>query len=130
MNSITFLLLRLAIGASMFGHGLVRLPKLSGFSQWMVGIFQKSMLPGAIVTPFSYALPLIEFGIGTLLLLGLFTKAALIVGAIAMVLLIFGTTMIENWDAITSQLVHAAFFAVLVQFTQYNSFAVDNLFKK
>src|SRR5690348_18268752 len=125
MNPITFLLLRLAIGASMFGHGLVRLPKLAGFSSWMVGSFEKSMLPLSLVRPFSYALPILEFTVGLLLITGLFTKASLIAGALIMAALIFGTTLIESWDAITSQLIHAAFFAVLLQFVQYNTFALD-----
>jgi thiosulfate dehydrogenase [quinone] large subunit len=45
MNTTSFLLLRLGIGISMFGHGLVRLPKLAGFSKWMVTSFEKSLLP-------------------------------------------------------------------------------------
>jgi len=130
MNPITFLLLRLAIGASMFGHGLVRLPKLAGFSSWMVGSFEKSMLPLSLVRPFSYALPILEFTVGLLLITGLFTKVSLIAGALIMVALIFGTTLIENWDAITSQLIHAAFFAVLLQFVQYNTYALDGLLKR
>ena len=130
MNPITFLLLRLAIGASMFGHGLVRLPKLAGFSSWMVGSFAKSMLPLSLVRPFSYALPLLEFAVGLLLITGLFTKISLIAGALIMVALVFGTTLIENWDAITSQLIHAAFFAILLQFVQYNTYALDGLVKR
>jgi len=130
MNPITFLLLRLAIGASMFGHGLVRLPKLAGFSSWMVGSFEKSMLPLSLVRPFSYALPLLEFAVGLLLITGLFTKISLIAGALIMVALVFGTTLIENWDAITSQLIHAAFFAILLQFVQYNTYALDGLVKR
>ncbi|HEY8970384.1 MAG TPA: DoxX family membrane protein [Puia sp.] len=130
MNAITFLLLRLAIGASMFGHGLVRLPKLAGFSSWMVGSFEKSMLPLSLVRPFSYALPILEFTVGLLLITGLFTKVSLIAGALIMVALIFGTTLIESWDAITSQLIHAAFFAVLLQFVQYNTYALDSLLKR
>lgn len=130
MNPITFLLLRLAIGASMFGHGLVRLPKLGGFSSWMVGSFEKSMLPLSLVRPFSYALPILEFTVGLLLITGLFTKDSLIAGALIMAALIFGTTLIESWDAITSQLIHAAFFAVLLQFVQYNTYALDSLLKR
>jgi len=131
MNTTVFLLLRLAIAASMFGHGLVRLPKLNAFSAWMTGAFAKSMLPQAMVQPFSYVLPLAEFGIGLFLLFGLFTRPALIAGGLTMVLLIFGTAMIENWEALPSQLIHAAFFALLLQFVQYNDWAVDHLlFKK
>ena len=130
MNPTAFLLLRLAIAASMFGHGLVRLPKLNGFSQWMVSSFEKSILPSALVIPFSYALPIAEFAIGLLLLIGLFTRVSLIAGGIVMIALILGTTLIENWEALTSQLVHADFFAVLLSFVQYNTWAVDNILKK
>jgi thiosulfate dehydrogenase [quinone] large subunit len=129
MNSVSFLLLRLAIGASFFGHGLVRLPKLHAFSGWMVGSFQKSMLPEALVTPFSYALPVAEFIVGLLLLAGLFTRSAAIGGSIIIVLLIFGTCLIENWEALTSQLVHLAFLVIVLQFIQSNSLALDRLIK-
>jgi len=130
METTTYLILRLAIGASMFGHGLVRLPKLTMFSQWMVNSFDKSMLPKVMVLPFSYALPLGELLVGILLIAGLFTKPALFLAALIMMALIFGTAMIENWEALPSQLIHVAFFAVLLHFIQYNGWALDNLLKK
>ncbi|NNG09988.1 MAG: DoxX family membrane protein [Arenibacter sp.] len=130
MNSYSFLMLRLAIGLSMFGHGLVRLGKLSGFSEWMVGSFQNSILPEVLVVPFSYALPILEFCVGMLLLIGLFTKKAIFLGALIMLLLIFGTTLIENWDALPSQLIHLALFAVLLNFINDNCWALDIYFKK
>jgi thiosulfate dehydrogenase [quinone] large subunit len=126
-----FLLARLAVGMSMFGHGLVRLPKLHGFSSWMLGKFEKSMLPDILVEPFSYALPVAEFIIGILLLLGLFTRQALIAGGVLMVSLIFGSSMIEEWNAIPSQLFHTAFFSVLLCFVDaHNRLSADNLIKK
>ncbi|GAB3512048.1 DoxX family protein [Emticicia fontis] len=129
-HSLTFVLLRLAVGMSMFGHGLVRIVKLPKFSAWMVGQFEKSMLPEALVIPFSYVLPIIEFGIGVLLLIGLFTKQALIIGGITMILLIFGSSMIEEWGAIPSQMIHTFFFAVLLSYLNYNSYSVDNALKR
>lgn len=130
MNTTSFLILRLAVAASMLGHGLVRLPKLNGFSNWMVSSFEKSMLPSALVTPFSYILPIAEFVIGLLLVIGLFTRVSLIAGGFMMVILIFGSALVENWEAMPSQFIHAAFFAVLLSFLQHNTYAVDNFFKK
>jgi thiosulfate dehydrogenase [quinone] large subunit len=129
MNTYSFLLLRLAIAASMLGHGLVRLPKLQAFSGWMVGNFKNAMLPEFLVRPFSYALPIAEFTLGILLVLGLFTKPALIAGAAVMITLIFGTCMIENWEALPSQLIHVAFFALLLHYIHDNTYALDGLFK-
>jgi len=130
MDTTTYLLLRLAVGASMFGHGLVRLPKLHTFSNWMVGSFEKSLLPKVLVVPFSYALPIAEFFIGLLVIMGLFTQQSLTAGGFVMIILIFGTAMIENWEALPSQLIHIAFFALLLQFVASNSMALDNVFKK
>lgn len=129
-NTMSFLLLRLAIGASMFGHGLIRLPKLEKFSAWMMKTFEHAMIPLTLVKPFSYALPIAEFLIGLLLLIGLLTRQALIAGAIVMILLIMGTTLIENWEALVSQLLHVAFFALLLNHVHLNSYALDNISKK
>jgi len=111
----------------MLGHGLVRLPKLKAFSQWMVGSFEKSILPKGLVIPFSYVLPIAEFAVGMLLLTGLFTKPAASAGAVVVLLLLFGTTMVENWEAIPSQLLHIIFFAILLQFMESNSYALDKV---
>ncbi|SHI84798.1 DoxX family membrane protein [Pseudozobellia thermophila] len=125
MDKTGYLILRLAIGLSMFGHGLVRLPKLSGFSKWMVKSFEGSMLPEIIVTPFSYALPVLELCVGLLLLIGLFTRQAILLGALIMLMLIFGTTLIENWAILPSQLIHVAFFVVLLNYVKDNTWALD-----
>jgi len=129
MNKSAYLILRLAIGLSMFGHGLVRLPKLTVFSDGMLKEFEHSMLPQALVLPFSYVLPIAEFLVGLFIILGLFTKQSSVVGAIVMLCLIFGTCLIENFGALPSQLIHAAFFAILIQFIDSNSLAIDKLIK-
>ena len=130
-QQLSFILARFAVGMSMFGHGLVRLPKLQGFSSWMVGQFSKSMLPDFIVTPFSYLLPIAELLVGIFLLLGLFTRQTLVAGSLVMIALIFGSSMIEEWGAIPSQLMHAAFFSILLVFEKdYNTFAVDSILER
>lgn len=127
-QQLSFLLARLAVGMSMFGHGLARLPKLQTFSNGMVSQFEKSILPKFTVIPFSYILPITELLVGIFLLIGLFTKQTLIVGSVLMILLIFGSSMIEEWGGIPSQLIHAAFFCMLLSLEKsYNSFAVDSI---
>jgi len=125
-----FLLGRLGVAFSLFGHGLVRLPKLHEFSNWMVGMFKDSMLPRFMVEPFSYALPVAEFVFGLLLLAGLFTRQALVGGAIVMLSLIFGSCMIEEWSAIPSQLIHVIFLVILLTQLSYNRYSLDQIIKK
>jgi thiosulfate dehydrogenase [quinone] large subunit len=125
-----YLLARLAIGFSMLAHGIVRMPKLNGFSNWMTAQFQKSMLPEALVDAFSYVLPFAELITGILLVTGLFTRFGLVLDSIIMIVLMFGSVMIENWDVIPSQLIHIVFFTLLLVFIAHNNWAADNLLDK
>lgn len=125
-----YLISRLAIGLSFFGHGLVRLPKLASFSNWMVSQFSKSLLPEFLVVPFSYILPFAEFIAGLLIIIGLFTRQGLLLAGLVCLALIFGTTMIENWEALPSQLIHVAFLSVLLAYLPHNAYAVDQIIKK
>ncbi|KGK32022.1 MULTISPECIES: DoxX family protein [Cellulophaga] len=125
-----YVLARIAIGVSMFGHGLVRLPKLEGFKNFMVQNFENSMVPEFLVTPFAYTLPILEFMVGILLIIGLFTRQALVLGAILMIMLVFGSTMIENWGIIDSQLIHAFIFIGLLLGINYNYWSLDTKVNK
>lgn len=128
--SVAFLLLRLGVGLSFFGHGLVRLPKLHAFSQWMTDLFEPSLLPRFLVLPFSYILPVAEFIVGVLLLLGMFTRQSLVAGAAVMLFLVFGSCMVEEWSAIPSQLIHILFLAILLTQLTHNTYSVDQILKK
>ncbi|HET6255078.1 MAG TPA: DoxX family membrane protein [Puia sp.] len=125
----SFLLTRLAVGISLFGHGLVRLPKLEKFSHGMAAEFQHSILPEGLVLGFGYFLPFAEFGIGLLTLLGLLTRPAAVAGSLLMIVLIFGTTAIEKYENIPSMLLHILFFiGVLVFADRYDNWSLDRAF--
>lgn len=129
-NTTAYLIARLSIGMSMFAHGLVRMPKLDGFSSWMVTSFKDSALPEALVRPFSYALPVLELAVGVLLLLGLFTRLSIIVGSIIMLALIFGSGMIEKWDAVFTQIVYGVIFAILYNYLESNRYSLDRVLRR
>lgn len=128
--NITYLLARLPIGMSLFGHGLVRLPKLALFSEWMVGSFSKSMLPEALVLPFSYLLPVLELITGLLLLSGLFSRFAILLGSAIMLALIFGSCMIEQWENVFIQVLYGAYFALLYRYLGFNKISIDQLISR
>lgn len=111
-----YFFLRLPIAISILGHGLVRLPKLNGFSDWMVGMMQNSFLPQFLILPFSYILPFAEFLTGLWLLVGFKSKEAVFTGLTIMSILIFGSCSIENWGAIEAQLLHAVYLFALLWF--------------
>lgn len=130
MKPMAYLLTRLAIGATLFFHGLVRLPKLTSFVQGTVGSFENSMLPTALVEPFGYVIVFGELITGLLLLIGWYTRIAATAAGMLMVLLIVGTCLIENWGALPSQLIHTAFLIVVIQFEASNTVAVDRVLQK
>ena len=73
-KAIAYVLMRLALGINIFGHGFFRI--LSGVSAFANGAVQgmdKGPLPHALTLGFLYATPFIELTLGTLLLLGLQT---------------------------------------------------------
>ena len=129
-ESAAYLLARLPIGMSMLGHGIVRIPKLDKFSGYLVEQFDKSFLPASLVQSFGYVLPWVELLIGILLILGLFTRFACVLGVFTIVGLIFGSTMIEEWDHVSSQMVYGVYFALLYHFADHNYYSVDKLLKR
>ena len=113
-----FFFLRLPIAVSLLGHGLVRLPKMPAFTDWLVTTMEKSVIPEFLIVPFGYVLPIAEFLIGLSLLIGFRMKYSLFAGLALMSVLIFGSSSIENWSATESQLLHSLYLVGLVWFWQ------------
>jgi len=125
----TYLLARLPMGLSFFGHGLIRITKLSEFSDGMVKQFSKSFLPEGFISAFGHVLPFLEFITGLLLLLGLFTRFAVVLGAAIILALIFGSSIIEQWQGVFTQLFYSAYLAVLFYYAHYNRYSVDGMMR-
>ena len=126
-NQLLYFFLRLPIAVSLLGHGLVRLPKLSTFSNWMVETMEKSFLPKVLVIPFSHALPILEAIIGLLLLIGFKTKYTIYSGLVLMSILILGSSSIENWGAIEAQLLHSFYLFALLYVLEKDSFKIKEI---
>jgi len=119
--------LRLAIGMSMLIHGIARFPKISTFVEATVKMFAGSPLPAFAVATFARMTPPVELMIGLLVILGLATRLGLTLGGIWMVLLIFGSTLIEKYDVVGIQLVYSLIFFQLLQHLPQNMLSVDAL---
>lgn len=120
-------MLRLAIGMSMLIHGLARLPKYSAFVEGMARQFAHSPLPQGTVTAFARITPSVEALIGLLVFLGFRTGLGLAAGGLWMVCLIFGSTLIENYDIVAIQLLYSLIFCYLLQHLDQNEMSVDGL---
>lgn len=119
-------LVRVGLGVNLLLHGLVRLPKLGAFAAGLQQEFAESWLPGPLVGAFAHALPVAELLIGFFLLLGWFSRPALIGGLLLLVTLTFGSCLIENWGAAGIQLTYLAVLGGLLGLRQrWNQLSVD-----
>ncbi|MFZ4928610.1 DoxX family membrane protein [Chryseobacterium sp. Mn2064] len=126
MNKQTaYFFLRISMGVNLLGHGLVRILKLQDFASGMMKGFEKSWLPQAMVYPFGMILPFFELIIGLLLIIGFKTRIANIAGAFLMIVLLFGSSTIENWEAMGVQMIYAGLFYILISRIEDNSLTLD-----
>ena len=80
-------LARLALGLNIAMHGYSRLPNLVGFADEVVKQFAATFLPSPLVCITGFIIAIGEAIIGTLLILGLFLRPALVIGTLLMLLL-------------------------------------------
>lgn len=86
------LAIRLVAAAIWLVAGAAKLPELETFRQQ---VLRYDVLPGALVTPFAYALPFVEVGLGLYLALGLFVRAT--AGATTLLMLVFISAQAQAW---------------------------------
>jgi len=128
-----YLLLRLLTGLDFFGHGFTRIflnTHLSGFAHAMVKGMAATPLPPSLVLATGYAIPCVELLIGTLLLLGLFTRAALTLALLLMMLLMVGITLKQDWDSASIQLIYGLVLAILLYARQPLDLTWPTLFRR
>lgn len=129
-DATAYLLARLPMGMSFFGHGFIRIIHFGTFTGGLAKQFSGSLIPGPLVAAFASVLPFIELLTGILLLLGLFSRFAICLGTAIILALIFGSSMIQQWSGIFTQLFYAAYLAALYYFVDYNQFSLDTRLAK
>ena len=125
-RELAYLLLRLTMGVNILIHGLSRI--LAGLRPFIAGMmkeFASTPLPSPLVHAFAYTLPWSELFIGIAILLGLWTRAALVLGALEIIVLTFGVSLTQNWDVAGIQMTYAIVYAILLAFEGYNSWSMD-----
>jgi thiosulfate dehydrogenase [quinone] large subunit len=126
-----YALLRVTLGANIAMHGLSRLIAGSAeFASKLVTQFAHAPLPPSLVSLFGRNLPWLEGFFGLILIIGLRTRAALIGGALLIVVLTFGSSLIQDWQAAATQLLYAAVYAALLFLLRFNGWSIDALIER
>lgn len=126
-----YAIFRMSLGMDIFMHGFARI--LSGVGAFVAQTekpFTKTMIPMPVVHYFLTILPFLEFAVGALLILGLFTMEASIAGALIMIILIFGMGSRQEWGNVGNEMVYAAWYFLLITFHENDWFGLDNLRKR
>ena len=130
-QALAYTLLRLTLGVAIFVHRANRI--LHGVHNFAAGMdkdFVGTIMPALMVHLFGLTLPFFEAVIGALLIVGLLTRVALVVGALLIAALVFGMTVREQFMIVGIQLIYAAIYFVLISNVRHNSISLDRFLRR
>ena len=127
-TAIAYAILRLAFGANIMLHGLSRvLNGRAAFLAYLTHYFEHAhLIPQSMLPAFAAVLPWVETTLGVLLILGLFSRFTLIVGALVMTVLVIGTNLAQDWLVAGLQLPYCFIYYYLLIHLEQNSISVDH----
>ncbi len=123
---LAYALLRIVAGTNLMMHGVSRMIAGPGeFAAKLVTQFTHAPLPPWSVWAFGLVLPPMEGLLGLLLLIGLRTRATLVAATLLLLVLTFGSSLVQDWSAAGTQLTYAAVYAALLFLRRHNSWSAD-----
>ncbi|GGH14203.1 DoxX family membrane protein [Silvibacterium dinghuense] len=125
-EKLAYGLLRALAGLNLLMHGASRiLGGASAFSGKMQAEFAHSVLPPVLTQLFFSVLPPVEMILGALLLIGLRTRATLVAAMVWMMVLTFGSSLIQDWQAASIQLLYGLVYAALLGLRRFDGLSID-----
>ena len=121
-----YTLLRIVVGVNYFNHGVTRIGNIPEFMDAMVQTMQDAWIPEALVRINAALVPPVELVVGLLIAIGLFPRSALIACFILMIVLMYGVTIIQNWDTAGSQLIYNITLFILLAGLGFNTLSIDH----
>ena len=121
-------LLRVTLGLDICMHGIVRWAAgLGRFAGSLQTMFHGSLLPPWAIASFGYALPIVETAVGGAILIGFQTRRALVAGMALMMVLIFGSSLRQDWQVVGLQLIYSIAYAILLATVWIDRFSIDSI---
>ena len=124
-----YTLLRIVVGVNYFNHGFTRIFDIPSFINSMVNVMQDSGIPEFLVRINAALVPPVELIVGALITVGFLTRSALIACFVLMIILMYGITIIQNWDGASSQLIYNIVLFILLAGVNFNRFSIDDWLK-
>jgi thiosulfate dehydrogenase [quinone] large subunit len=127
--ALAYAIFRLTFGVNIGFRGVVRIT-VNGLDQFSAGLmkqFEPTWFPPFAISSFGHVIPWVEMTVGFLLILGLFTRPALVIGGLLMTSLTFGTMYLQNFDLAWLQLTYAIAFFLLLASRSWNVISLDRM---
>jgi thiosulfate dehydrogenase [quinone] large subunit len=124
-----YTILRLSFGANIMLHGVSRLVAgHAAFLAYLSHYFEKTpLVPAGLLPTFGWILPPVETALGVLLVLGLWTRFALIAGALVLAMLVVGTNLAQDWNVAGLQFIYAFLYYYLLVHREQNVVSFDGI---
>lgn len=124
-----YTLLRLALGFSIFFHGVQRWAiGIANFARPEIAAFAHTPgMPHALVPFVVYLIPVVETIAGASILLGGATYYGLVAEGILMLVLMFGTCMQGAWAVLAMQMPYPVIIFLLLMTSKLNLVSLDTL---
>ena len=125
--ALAYAIFRLTFGVNICLRGIARIfvLGLDNFANGMIKQFSMTWIGPALINPFAHTLPLIETVIGAMIIVGLGTRYALIIGGLMMTCLTFGTMLLQDFNLAWLQLTYAIAFFLLLATRAWNVISLD-----
>lgn len=126
-----FTVFRVTVGVNYLFHGLARFGANFGpFVEGVAGGFEGTPIPVSLARVLAMTFPPLEFAIGLLLVLGLFTRTSAVAGGLLIALFTVGKCLQHDWQVVGLQLVYAIAFYLLLVGIHRNRISLDRMFRK
>lgn len=121
-----YTLLRMLVGLNILMHGVARIMSgAANFANGLVNQFQSTPLADNAVHAFGTVLPSLEAVLGSLLLLGLWTRWTVLASAMLLAVLTYGSCLVQDWESVGLQLIYAIVYALLLILRHWNLLSLD-----
>ena len=126
-EALAYGIFRFTFGVNIMMRGVVRIALgLPAFQNYMLTQFKDvPVMPPAFLIPFASVLPFVETLIGFCIMVGLATRTTLILGALMITALTFGTMLRSDFTIAWLQLDYAIAFFILIALRSWNLISVD-----
>jgi len=124
---ICYFVARSFMGWNMLLQGGVKLPQLQEWGSKTAASYEGSILHPQLVIITVLLIPCVASVVGVCLLVGLFTRFAIVLGWFMIFILMLGSSLLEDWSNLTIHNLAALYLVGLFLFVKRNYYSLDTL---